>query len=1078
MKLDYAWKRPVLRPLPEDSQSILSLNGAWEYAPEAPAAFAGAPFESADWRETAIPCQMSVNQRPYAYRKIVDIPEKWRGSRLFLRFDGANCVCDVYINGVFAKSHYGGFVSWEVEISDLASAGVKCEIALRMEDRPREVNSFHFGGLIRDVTLYALPRRHVSRLHVETEFDSDFENARLKIDFSAEGGGEIAFSLISPDGFERALGAAECADKRDETREYIIESPKKWDAEHPNLYTLRAKLGSETVVKKFGFRQILIEGREMFINGRRVKLRGVNRHDVHPLSGRAITRELCEEDVRLFKEANVNFIRTSHYPPRPDFLDLCDEYGMYVEDETSVAFLGYGVDSTENDPSKTACFMGPFADMIERDRSHPSVIIWSLANESHWGDNIEKMNAYAHETDRSRPTIFSFPFTQPDDAPFTDIWSVHYGKWDTDLSALRDAHGRSLPEEHICPVLHDESTHIPCYDYDELARDPGLRDFWGETICRFWDRIWRTDGALGCAIWAGIDDSRAVGGALKGPEWGLIDGWRRKKPEWWHTRKAFSPVYICGKARKGAAGIEICVENRFNHSNMDEITARYKMGDSEGEMRCPSIAPNESGVITLPTEWREGERLEVGFFDGQGYIVQEICEILGEEKAALPTLSGKAPELKRAADGGCEVSGDGFSLKFCGETGLITCGRARGKTVLTGGPHLQLTGLDLGAWQLISFDARINGNAAEITVDGAYDDVRVEFSLKIDDSGLIDTTADIKDIPYSSPRKVAISPSICSHAGGYSEVGIAFDVEGGLDELVWQKRGLWDAFPVSHIGRLSGEALKHNPRGKNAPQSKPDWEWRDDEVDRASWGDLLPVGLGTNDFRSMKTRVIRAGLRGSGAAFTVMSDGRHAVRAESIQPAENIRLNTDRRILYDGGWTIVPNKNHTPSASGTYSDRAGDKCAIVFYGTGIEWYASLDKIGGKARATVDGSNAEIIDLGISNRKKNPRCYLRSFDRLVYRAKDLPLGEHVIEITVLGENGEDSNAAYVNVNRFRIIDTNPRSDTRLIINGQYNYPTLSWADYENPPVFVKNGYTARALTKISTDERNKHRRNEQ
>ena len=159
------------------------------------------------------------------------------------------------------------------------------------------------------------------------------------------------------------------------------------------------------------------------LNGAPLKLRGINRHDIHPVTGRAITHELVEADVRLFREANINFIRTSHYPPRPDFLDLCDEYGIYVEDETAVAFLGQEIDCRENDPEFTSRFMDQFAELIERDRSHPCVILWSLANESFWGTNIAMQNAYAHQEDPSRLTIFSYPITRHEEDDRADIWS-------------------------------------------------------------------------------------------------------------------------------------------------------------------------------------------------------------------------------------------------------------------------------------------------------------------------------------------------------------------------------------------------------------------------------------------------------------------------------------------------------------------------------------------------------------------------------------------------------------------------------------------------------------------------------
>jgi len=162
--------------------------------------------------------------------------------------------------------------------------------------------------------------------------------------------------------------------------EIPIAAPRKWDAEHPNLYTLQASATDganvvETVSRTFGFRQIQRAGRGLLVNGKEVKLHGVDRHDIDPLTGRAVPPEQCDRDAQIFRAANMNFIRTSHYPPMEEFLDACDRYGLYVDDEASVAFAVNGV---QNDPEYTPDFMNQWSEQIERDRSHPSVLMWSM----------------------------------------------------------------------------------------------------------------------------------------------------------------------------------------------------------------------------------------------------------------------------------------------------------------------------------------------------------------------------------------------------------------------------------------------------------------------------------------------------------------------------------------------------------------------------------------------------------------------------------------------------------------------------------------------------------------------------
>jgi len=159
---------------------------------------------------------------------------------------------------------------------------------------------------------------------------------------------------------------------------------------------------------------------------------------------------------------------TSHYPPTESFLEACDRIGIYVEEETAVCFVNQAwsiAAPSESNPDFTSRFVSQFAEMIERDRSHPCVIIWSLGNESHWGTNFEREREYVRAEDLSRPAIFSYPETVPARVDAYDLYSKHYPKFDGDLTS---------PD---IPILNDECTHVACYNDDTLKRDPGVRDY-------------------------------------------------------------------------------------------------------------------------------------------------------------------------------------------------------------------------------------------------------------------------------------------------------------------------------------------------------------------------------------------------------------------------------------------------------------------------------------------------------------------------------------------------------------------------------------------------------------------------
>ena len=1054
---------PQLNPLPDN---INILCNDWKLF---------LPKVSTDWQDVSVPFQVTDGNGEYIYEHDLQIPKEWDNQKVFLRFEGANCYAMVYIDDQFVRDHYGGFVSWECDITKYTTPGKNHRLKVTIADKHDEINPFHRGGLIRDVILYTLPQTYLSRLHVDTTFDKEYTNAVLAITVQIEGSCDsVSLTLTAPSGetIELPSISADSAEPgKTLTVKYPVKNPLKWDSEHPNLYTLTASVIVEgncavCVSRKIGLRQIERRGKDVFINGDPIKLRGVNRHDIHPISGRAVTRGLVEEDVRMFKAANINFIRTSHYPPRTDFLELCDRYGIYVEDEIAVSFLGYGCPHYESDPAFTERFMEQFAEMIERDRSHPCVIIWSLGNESYWGSNIALMNTYAHKVDPGRLTIFSYPLTQFEDDDHVDIWSTHYDRWDKNLSDLTEAHRRGYHEPSNFPVLHDESTHIPCYSYEDLSRDPGLRDFWGHTINRFWSRLWETKGALGCAVWAGIDDVVFKNDeALRSPAWGIIDGWRRPKPEYWHIRKSFSPVHAINSPYAHEGQTAQRFKNRFNHTNFREVRIDWKQGEISGSIMGPDIPPREEGLIIIPSPYVSGQELTLEFRDAFGFLVDEVRYILDAQPPQIPQLGNTAPSLEKNADN-IKISGKDFHLTFSMKTGLIIEGLYKNEVVLKGGPYLHLQGLDLGVWELGEIKTSNDENCIRVNINGAYGKVEAAFVLRVDNNGLMETTYNILNMPYPSPRQLANSASISNHTGGYEEVGLAFVIPKELNTLSWRRTGMWNVYPDWHIARLEGEAPRCNPKGVNKIACNHDWPWQDDELDWALFGKYDIGCRGTRDFTSSKTNILHAALKNEISAFTALSDGSDTVRAEQLYNPVNIIANNNTALEYHGsGWLERDTKHKSTSGTETISNIPGDYCQYNFTGTGIAFFSSFDVLCGKAKIYIDGVLKDELDLGVSKTGKTYRGYRKYYRRLVYSIQELSFGKHTIRVEVTGEKGEGSCNCYVNIDHFLVLDGEERGDIRFMINSEINYPTLSWGNYTHPPIEVKSGYTRRIFTKM-------------
>lgn len=489
-------------------------------------------------------------------------------------------------------------------------------------------------------------------------------------------------------------------------------------------------------------------------------------------------------------------------------------------------------------------------------------------------------------------------------------------------------------------------------------------------------------------------------------------------------------------------------------------------------MKGPDLAPGEKGSLLIPVPYKKGDTLTLAFTDPFGNMVEDACRPLGIPVPGLPACCAGAPSL-REGENSLIVEGDGFRLYFSTETGLITAGYAEKELVLTGGPYLHLTGLALAPWEPESFRWETRQDCAAVAIAGSYGKVRVRFDLRIDRAGYMETLYEVSDMPYASPRRLAMRVGDDTDSGGYEEVGIRFLVPGEMDTLSWNRKGLWDTYPDWHIGRLQGSAVKHNPRACTVPDAAPGGDWQLEERDPVLFGPCDMGRRGTRDFSAMKSHIYRAsmGYGKSGQAFTILSDGTDSVRARLTHQADYVIKREDPRVTFCGSWQLQ--RTGYPSMDGAelWSGRKGDTCTCRFSGTGCAWIASYDILGGMAEVMVDGIRMEdSLSLGV--RLLTPgiaRGYEWDPGRLVYAAEGLPDGEHTLTITVKGERAPGSMGAYVFVDHFLVFGEGDYGDTQLIIDSEFNYPELSWGCYTKPPVRVSSGYSRRVYTKLGREE---------
>ena len=870
---------PVLQELAGVETPAVLLSGTWQfrYSPDS------------KWDKIQVPGEPAMqgyaieHDKPFTYRKSFTVPADYAGKHTILRFDGVYSYVRLFVNGTFVREHHGGFTRWETDITPFVRPGKKNEIRLEVTDRLDDISyasgyAHHpIGGILRDVTLFALPETCLYDFYAETHLDAAYEDAVLKIGYSSPvaGGAEVAYTLADPSGNPYPLVQSRFPlEEGGNMNELPVKNPLKWDAEHPNLYTLTVTLSKDgkeigRFDRRIGFRDVKIEKDRMLVNGMPVKLRGACRHDIHPTLGRTTTAELDSLDVILFKRSNMNFVRTSHYPPTERFLEYCDRYGIYVESETAVCFVdtyrqkNYAPGKTQDSAEFTPRYLSQCREMVKSFRSHPSILFWSIGNESVYGTNFQQCWDWVKATDKTRPVIFSYPGSVGEKKPVYDILSMHYQDVNGNLNQWnRSTHG--FQGEGI-PALFDEWAHPACYTYATLQEDPNIREFWGHSIERMWSGLFDAPGGLGGAIWGYVDETFMLpepkvgtafwkefartakpedyqGKCVGYGEWGIVDVWRREKPEFWATKKAYSPVRLMTtEVASFLSGQRLLlpVYNRFDHTDLNEIEARYIYKGEEKKLSLPSVAPHQKGLLTIPAEaWNANEPLLVSFYTATGELIDREQVRLGNEPVHLLDARREQPlDVEETAELIC-IKGTDFEIPFSKETGLICNATSKGQVVIEKGPFLHLdinlnhlTGAEVrksarkfltsdSDWKKQSLTYTRKEGAVEVALSGFYQDVQTDILIRISPAG-----------------EMNVSYVVAGQPNGYlRETGLSFYLPERLDYLQWERKGMWSCYPEGAFAGNTGETSLYNPKqvryGENPAQP-----WSSDTHNYYYWAD-------------------------------------------------------------------------------------------------------------------------------------------------------------------------------------------------------------------------------------------------
>jgi beta-galactosidase len=384
-----------------------------------------------------------------AYVKTFDMPAPWLARRTFLRFDGVSSGYFIWVNGKYAGYDQGGYTAAEFDITPHLRRGTNT-LAVQVHRwgsgaHLEDWDQWRFSGIFRSVRLHSTPQTYLHDIGITTDLDAQYRDATLttSVEVTRKGGATGAYrvnaTLLDPQGRAAAefSGQVDVGEKGGTARlQAPVPNPAKWSDEAPNLYRLVVSLidpaGQTTHItnQPVGFREIEIKDRTLRVNGERILIKGTNRAETDPSTGRYQSRARMEQDVRLMKRLNINAVRTSHYPSDPYLYDLADRRGLWINDEVDIETHHHDwcpEDCLAVKPEWQKAFLDRFVSMIERDKNHPSVFLWSTGNEAGLGTAHHTMAAWARANDPSRPLIHQ-PNSPDGDAPFADVWGPRYGQ--------------------------------------------------------------------------------------------------------------------------------------------------------------------------------------------------------------------------------------------------------------------------------------------------------------------------------------------------------------------------------------------------------------------------------------------------------------------------------------------------------------------------------------------------------------------------------------------------------------------------------------------------------------------------
>ncbi len=854
------------------SSRYRSLDGTWKFAlsmaDTLPAGFERPGFDVSGWKDIKVPADWQAQgfdqprynnitypfpaDRPLiphatdpvgSYRRDVEVPADWTGSAIILHIGAAGSAYYVWVNGEKVGYSQDSKLPGDFDVTRFVKPGhntIAIQVFRWSDGSYLEDQDFwRVSGIERSVYLIAAPATRIADTFVHAGLDSQYRDGLLAVDVAVSGGAAASARITLLDAGRPILTATQAVPTAGDRRLTLagrVPAVRAWTAETPNLYTLVTELidargrVTQATARSIGFRTVEIKNHLVSVNGRPITIRGVNRHEHDPETFHVVSRASMERDIQLMKRNNVNAVRTSHYPNDPYLYELADRYGLYVLDEANIESHGY-MDYANRRPRERAKFQLGFdpawkeahvsrvVNMVERDKNHPSVIIWSLGNEAGIGPNFEAAAAAAKARDPGR--LISY---------------LGWGTW--------DGIGDHRPNDYadIYAPMYDPAVKMADYATNWNFRQPMIQCEYahmmgnsGGDLKEYWDTIYaHPDKLQGGFAWDWVDQSmyrytkdgrRYWGdGGEYGPNPGgdiefgdgLLQSDRTPNPQLYELRKVYAPVQFDGF--DPATG-RVTVRNRYDFRDLSGFAFDWTVQEdgivvASGALPTPAVAARTSGVITLPIAGiarKPGSEyfatVRVRSREGAVPLVPGDT-VIGFEQFAMGAVPDAVPApvataaRVRVADGGGVValSAAGSVLEIDRATGLIRGYSRDGRVIASGGaPHFwrAVTDNDLGigtarqlaVWKAMSDARRVTAvrsratdTGGEVSVDYALGDGAATFTTTYTMAG--DGGVTVSGL--LTPVKTDLPPPF--------RVGLAFALPTDVTTVEWYGRGPHESY--------------------------------------------------------------------------------------------------------------------------------------------------------------------------------------------------------------------------------------------------------------------------------------------